>query len=218
MMRKLSDTFSAVYLQTDVAINKPHEDEALITKVKEKVYPKIFSINWGQKKDGFESAIVASIPFTYVDWKTMELTRDGQFEISELTWLQIQKLCLNIVPGLQTFPQFLARNGDALDNFIPRVIEKIGTDEEPVVPFARNIWGNTSLHILQELGDVKHANELLKILGKSPTHHHSMDISDVIGWLIEENIPEIQTYFDSRMIETQPTRKIKKGTLKVEGE
>lgn len=43
-----------------------------------------------------------------------------------------------------------------------------------------------------------------------------MDISDVIGWLVEENLPNVAYYFDSRMIETEATKKIKKGALKDE--
>ena len=41
-----------------------------------------------------------------------------------------------------------------------------------------------------------------------------MDIADVIGWFVEENLPNVQMYFDSRLIETESTRKIKKGILK----
>jgi hypothetical protein len=47
---------------------------------------------------------MASLPFTYVDWKTMELMSEGKFDIDELTFDQIKKLCLNIVPGIKTFP------------------------------------------------------------------------------------------------------------------
>ena len=74
-----------------------------------------------------------------------------------------------------------------------------------MIPFARNIWGKTSLHMLADRDDLKHANDILKILGSSPTHHHSMDISDVISWLVKENLPNITDYFNTRMIENTQT-------------
>lgn len=63
--------------------------------------------------------------------------------------------------------------------------------------------------MLAEKDDVKHANDVLKILGQSPTHHHSMDISDVMSWLVEEDLPSVTEYFDSRMIESTQTKKFK---------
>jgi hypothetical protein len=59
--------------------------------------------------------------------------------------------------------------------------------------------------LLAERDDLKHANDVLKILGSSPTHHHSMDISDIIGWLIKENLPNVSDYFKTRMIENTQT-------------
>lgn len=115
---------------------------------------------------------------------------------------------------MQTFPQFLALHGDSMEKFVTDILNRIEKGlPQPTIPFARNIWGKTSLHLLADSDDVKHANEVLRILGQSPTHHHSMDISDVIGWLVEENLPNVAYYFDSRLIETDQTRKIKKGAL-----
>jgi len=101
------------------------------------------------------------------------------------------KICLNITPGLRAFPQYLAEQGEQMEQFVQDILKRLERKEKgdasvvlPVIPFARNIWGKTSLHLLAERDDLKHANDILKILGSSPTHHHSMDISDVIGWLV----------------------------------
>jgi hypothetical protein len=221
MNRKLEEFFSAMYLQAGNEMSEPHEDEALVEKLKLQIYPKIFTVFWGQKQTKFRNPIMASLPFTFVDWKTMELMKEGKFDIDELNFKQIQKLCLNIVPGLQTFPQYLAYHGDSIESFIQMTLQRLEDNQQnpavevPTIPFCRNIWGKTSLHILAEMGDAKHANEILKILGQSLTHHHSMDISDILGWMIEESIPNVGMYFSSRLIQTEATKAISKGTLKI---
>jgi hypothetical protein len=76
-------------------------------------------------------------------------------------------MCLNICPGLMTFPQFMAYHGDSMEHFISVILGRMEDENlsNPTVPFARNIWGKTSLHILAECDDVKHANDVLRILG-----------------------------------------------------
>jgi len=218
MKRKLQEYFSAMYLNTEIEILRPHEDLVLFEKIKRAVYPKIFSVWWGQKQDEYKGPLLASLPFTYVDWKTAEMLRNGNFKFEELSDDQIQKLCLNICPGLMTFPQFCAQNGESMHHFVNKLLDKIDNDEDQfIVPFARNIWGKTSLHILADLDNKKQANNILRVLGQSPTHHHSMDISDIIGWLVAQNLPEVGTYFDSRLIENSQTRSIKTGDLKEKG-
>jgi len=72
-----------------------------------------------------------------------------------------------------------------MHHFVNKLLDKIDNNEDQfIVPFARNIWGKTSLHILADLDNKKQANNILRVLGQSPTHHHSMDISDIIGWLV----------------------------------
>lgn len=105
-----------------------------------------------------------------------------------------------------------------MDGFVAIIKGLYDKDEEdskiPTIPFARNVYGKTSLHMLADMGDIKHANDLLKILGKSPTHYSSMDIADILGWMISENVPNIIQYLQTRMVDTQATLKIKKGSLK----
>jgi hypothetical protein len=108
----------------------------------------------------------------------------------------------------------LAKHGESIDYFINLTIEKMKTGDGPVVPFCRNIYGKTSLHILADQNDVKHTNEMLQILGQSGTYHHSMDISDILGWILQENVPNIAMYLSSRLIETSTTKAINKGQLK----
>jgi hypothetical protein len=49
MKRKLQEYFSALYLDTEIEMFEPHEDLKLFLKLKEHIYPKIFSIWWGQR-------------------------------------------------------------------------------------------------------------------------------------------------------------------------
>jgi hypothetical protein len=55
------------------------------------------------------------------------MLRDGKFDYDELSYQQICKLCLNICPGLATFPQFLALNGDQMEKFVNDVKDRIET-------------------------------------------------------------------------------------------
>jgi hypothetical protein len=86
MTRKLQEYFSALYLERNFEMSTPHNDLKLFEEIKQTIYPKIFNIWWGQKKDEFKGPILASLPFTFVDWKTAELCRDGKFDIKELTF------------------------------------------------------------------------------------------------------------------------------------
>jgi hypothetical protein len=90
-----------------------------------------------------------------------------------------------------------------MEKFTTKILDKIAEGEQmPVIPFCRNIWGYSSLHLLAKVNDVKHANDLLEILSNSPTHHHSLDINDMMGWIIKEQLPNFDDYFNSRLIET----------------
>lgn len=100
LVRKIQEFFSAVNLQQEYEMVKPHTDEKFAEKIRQTIYPKMFTIYWGQKAEEYKSPIVASHPFSYVDWKTMEQVRDGQFFMDELQLDQIDKLCLNICPNI----------------------------------------------------------------------------------------------------------------------
>lgn len=86
MRRKLQEYFSALYLDNEIEILRPHEDMEVFKKIKEHVYPKIFSIWWGQKQDEYKGPLMASLPFTYVDWKTSEMISQNKFEYEELSF------------------------------------------------------------------------------------------------------------------------------------
>ena len=122
MIRKVREFFSAYFLDREIVMDKPHSSLEQFEKIKNRLYPKLFTIHWGQKQDEFKLPLVASMPFSFVDWKTMELIKEGSFDFDELAFLQVQTLCLNICPGLQTFPQFLANDGNSIEKFIRLIL------------------------------------------------------------------------------------------------
>ena len=85
MKRKLQEYFSALYLDTEIEIAKPHDSEILFNKIKKRVYPKMFSVWWSQEQDEYTGPLLASLPFTFVDWKTSEMIMENKFQYEELS-------------------------------------------------------------------------------------------------------------------------------------
>jgi hypothetical protein len=85
MRRKLQEYFSALYLDKEIEIVKPHDSDDVFNKIKKRVYPNMFTVWWSQEQDNYTGPLQASLPFTFVDWKTSEMIMENKFQYLELS-------------------------------------------------------------------------------------------------------------------------------------
>jgi hypothetical protein len=60
----------------------------------------------------------------------------------------------------------------------------------------------------------KTADYLLSQLALAPIDHHSRSINDVLPKILEENLVNTGMYIDSRFLQTDLTRHVRRGMLK----
>lgn len=58
------------------------------------------------------------------------------------------------------------------------------------------------MHLSLQKLNVKAANTFINYLKLYPIDHHSRAIKDLLGELIDRNLPELQDYLESRLLKT----------------
>jgi hypothetical protein len=68
------------------------------------------------------------------------------------------------------------------------------------MPFIRDLRRMTPLHHCVEDSDYRTAELFLLYLSKAPLDHHSRDIMEIMPSFIENKLPSLIEYFDSRIL------------------
>ena len=120
-------------------------------------------------------------------------------------------MCLNILPDCQTMLHGITKNYEFIEYFL-KFAEGSEEGEKPfVIPFIENLDGETALHISTkpETGNSRCTEYFLKkFLPKQPIDHHGRAIADIIPTLVEQEVPYLGAYLDSRLITTKQLKKV----------
>lgn len=83
------------------------------------------------------------------------------------------------------------------------------------IPFLMSLHKTNLMSLVISNNDFRTVNILLKYLSAYEIDHHSRVIANCIASFIENDLPEITHYLDSRLLQTEIIhKKIKRGTLK----
>jgi hypothetical protein len=86
------------------------------------------------------------------------------------------------------------------------------------VPLLPNFEGKSFLDLLYDTRNMSLLNESLLFLKLYPFDHHSRQMVKLLPKLFKHtNLTNMSEYLDSRIIETEETRRIKRGILKDDG-
>lgn len=62
------------------------------------------------------------------------------------------------------------------------------------------------LHAVVEKEDTKTTNVFLEFLSGMRLDHHSREINDVLHLIVDTHLPNVGTYFESRIMQTDETK------------
>lgn len=160
--------------------------------------------------------------FSYLDWSLLEQISQGSLSVNDLPYFVTETLTYSIIPGGNTILHVLTNHKDEFVKYLDLTLEDENKDggskmedkklklEVPVMP---NFDDKTALHLLADRNDYKRLNYILEYLSKYPIDHHSRAIKDLVPLFIEEELPALHPYMDSRLIETKQTQKMSKMRL-----
>ena len=124
----------------------------------------------------------------------------------------------NILPGGETFLHILADKSDVIEQILD-ICHPNPEDRSEVkyeVPFLVNFEGKSPMDILKKQKDFKGMDMMLQYLSAYGVDHHSRAIVDILPTLIKHDLPTFPDYLESRLLQTDKIRKIKKGMLVID--
>jgi hypothetical protein len=113
----------------------------------------------------------------------------------------------------------IAENPVLINEFFTRLFPNKSTlvsePPKPIfdLPITRDFKGKTFMHLILKKKDFSTINNMVYFLSGFDFDHHSKQISDIVGKLIKRQMPNLNMYLDSRLIETIQTKKINEGDL-----
>lgn len=84
------------------------------------------------------------------------------------------------------------------------------------IPFIRNLENKSPIHLCSESQEYRYINVMLEYLVGYGIDHHSRAIVEVLPVMVDHSMPHFIDYLDSRILQTEKAKKIKKGVLKNE--
>jgi hypothetical protein len=176
-----------------------------------KIYELLFSIDYNV--DNAKGMFVIDQCFSFIQWKLTEEIEQCQSFLQNLTQREIEGLCLNIFPGCTTLLHKLSDSSQELAIVFGQVpVSSFSSSGCFEMPFVKDFYGKTPLHYCMHNNKI--ADIFISFLAGAPLDHHSRQIVDVLPSLIKNNLPSLLSYFDKRMIQTEQTRAINRGSLK----
>ncbi len=179
------------------------------------MYPVMFSVDFDQCP--IESArFQIELSFTFVHWNLIEQLKAGELSINDVDEQQAEALCYNILPGGNTYVHKLAQSCEALEGLykIAQPNDDDLTEHFFHVPFICNFEQKCAMHICVENHDFRVLDVLLKYLSGYGIDHHSRAICEILPILVDHSLPSLNAYLNSRLLETEQTKIIKKGQPK----
>ena len=182
----------------------------------ENTYSKLFRVDYVSHQNQY----FIELPFTFVMWRKIEMLS----MMSNSTTLQnstmalklpftpdiVQKICLCILPDCKQVLHSITRNFDFIEYFLSFAYSQDGK-ETFIIPFIEDMYGKTALHnsIEPETGNSRTTEYFLtRLLPNMPFDHHGRAIHDLIPKLVQEELPYLGNYLDSRLIATKQLRKV----------
>jgi hypothetical protein len=183
------------------------------------LYDILFSVDFNI--DNFRGKIVADTSFTYFHLKIAELMESmSRFNIKRYHPEEIKILALNIFPRGRTLLHYAYQNLGIVRRFYKVIDQEVAKAKEAneakdqdgsnagyfEIPFLRNFDGKTALHMCIESESFKSADIILSKLCNDPIDSHARAINDLLPTLVENELPSIGTYLDSRFRQTSLLR------------
>lgn len=130
-------------------------------------------------------------------------------------------MCLNILPNSKSFLHYAANKLDLL-TYLQQQLQPTQSPSIVEVPFTRDYFGKTPLHMNFEEGqvNVECAAFFLNLLKDMPIDHHGKAVADIIFKCLEFEVPGIEVYLQSRLLSTSqlttfakfPNSSLKRGS------
>ena len=124
----------------------------------------------------------------------------------------------NITPNGNTFLHLLNKRGDVIADIMKIAHGPEKGEIKYHVPFLFNFEQESPMDMFFQAQDFRTMNTVIHYLSYYGYDHHSRVIQDTLPMMLQQGIPELGDYLDSRMLQTEKLSKIKKGCIQTEGE
>lgn len=207
------------YQQYFAAINQSEEVEPA------DLYNILFNVDFNI--DNCKGKLVSDTSFTYFHLKIAELMEImPKFNLKRYHPEEVKVLALNIFPHGKTVLHYAYQNLNIVRRFykvieaeVAKAKEIAASNDQDVsnqgyfeIPFLKTFSGAqdkdgadvglTPLHLCMKSGNFKSADIILQKLCNDPIDSHSRSINDIIPQLVENELPSLGKYFDSRFGQT----------------
>ncbi|CDW88905.1 wd-40 repeat protein [Stylonychia lemnae] len=165
----------------------------------------------------FEQFDHFSHSFTLLNWNIAESCQNDDLKLKDVSDGLIEGSLYAIFPGGNTFLHYISEKPDEIETLLNKCHPELKSIKYHI-PIILNGLNETVLSKAVEKKAFKTANNLLKHLSLYPADHHSRAISNIYPELIRLNLPDFDTYMESRFQQSYEVAQIQKLALREEFE
>ena len=151
--------------------------------------------------------------FSYLDWKIVENLKEGDITLHQISNYLLDRISYCIFPTFNTTLHILRDNPLIIKAIFmqgQKVIDNLKLD----IPIIKDMEGKTFLHYMYGESKVSSLKLSLHFLKDYGIDHHSKQIADLIPYLTEMKEESFFEYLESRITDTQESRKYERGEIK----